>query len=55
MNLPNKLTVSRFALTALFLGVMFSPMPHRETVALGIFAAGGITDFLDGTIARRRA
>ena len=54
MNLPNKLTVSRFALTALFLGVMFSPMPHRETVALGIFAAGGITDFLDGTIARRR-
>ncbi len=54
MNLPNKLTVSRFALTALFLGVMFSPMPHRETIALGIFAAGGITDFLDGTIARRR-
>lgn len=54
MNLPNKLTVSRFALTALFLAVMFSPLPHRETIALAVFAAGGITDFLDGTIARRR-
>lgn len=54
MNLPNKLTVSRFVLTAAFLAVLFSPMPYHETVALGLFIAAGISDFLDGEIARRR-
>src|SRR4051794_25332359 len=54
MNLPNKLTVSRFALTVAFLGVMFSKMPFHETIALVLFCAAGISDFLDGSIARRR-
>ena len=54
MNLPNKLTVSRFILTIAFLAVMFSKMPYHQTIALVLFCAGGITDFLDGTIARRR-
>lgn len=54
MNLPNKLTLSRFALTVAFLAVMFSGMPYRETVALVFFVAAGISDFLDGQIARRR-
>jgi CDP-diacylglycerol--glycerol-3-phosphate 3-phosphatidyltransferase len=54
MNLPNKLTVSRFALTVAFLAVMFSGVRFHETVALVLFIAGGITDFLDGQIARRR-
>lgn len=54
MNLPNKLTVSRFALTIAFLAVMFSAMVFRETIALVLFIAGGITDFLDGQLARRR-
>lgn len=53
MNLPNKLTVSRFVLTVLFLAVMFSRMPFHETIALIFFVAGGISDFLDGYIARR--
>ncbi len=53
MNLPNKLTVSRFAITGVFLVVMFSSMAYRETLALILFVAGGITDFLDGTLARR--
>ena len=53
MNLPNKLTVSRFVLTVAFLAVMFSGVPFHQTVALGLFVAGGITDFLDGYIARR--
>lgn len=53
MNLPNKLTVSRFVLTIAFLGVMFSPVRYHETVALILFVAGGITDFFDGYIARR--
>ena len=54
MNLPNKLTLSRFALTVGFLVVMFSGMPYRETFALALFVAAGISDFLDGQIARRR-
>lgn len=54
MNLPNKLTVSRFALTVAFLAVMFSQVAYHETIALGLFIAAGISDFLDGEIARRR-
>lgn len=66
MNLPNKLTLSRFGLTVAFLAAMFSRpdqdlqnLPattprYHVTVALALFVAAGITDFLDGTIARRR-
>ena len=54
MNLPNKLTLSRFVLTVAFLVVMFSGMKYHETIALVLFVAGGISDFLDGQIARRR-
>lgn len=54
MNLPNKLTVSRFALTAVFLAVIFARFPGNETVALVLFTAAGITDALDGRIARSR-
>ncbi|MCW5551192.1 MAG: CDP-diacylglycerol--glycerol-3-phosphate 3-phosphatidyltransferase [Verrucomicrobiae bacterium] len=54
MNLPNKLTVSRLALTVAFLVVLFSRLPYYETLALVLFSAGGITDFLDGRIARSR-
>jgi CDP-diacylglycerol--glycerol-3-phosphate 3-phosphatidyltransferase len=53
MNLPNKLTLSRFILTIAFLGVMFSEVAFHQTIALALFVAGGITDFLDGYIARR--
>ena len=54
MNLPNKLTLSRFVLTVAFLVVMFSRMRFHETIALVLFCAAGISDFLDGQIARRR-
>lgn len=53
MNLPNKLTVSRFALTALFLWALFSPLKYNHTLALVLFNAAGFTDFLDGWLARR--
>ncbi|HYG33137.1 MAG TPA: CDP-diacylglycerol--glycerol-3-phosphate 3-phosphatidyltransferase [Clostridia bacterium] len=53
MNLPNKLTISRFLFTIGFLVVMFSAVPYHQTLALVLFAAGGISDFLDGYIARR--
>jgi len=54
VNLPNKLTLSRFVLTIGFLVVMFSGMNYYETIALMLFVAAGISDFLDGQIARRR-
>jgi CDP-diacylglycerol--glycerol-3-phosphate 3-phosphatidyltransferase len=54
MNLPNKLTISRFLLTVAFLAVLFSRVNYHETLALVLFIAAGITDLLDGSIARRR-
>jgi len=53
MTLPNKLTISRFVFTVAFLAIMFSQMPFHETIALALFVAGGISDFLDGYLARR--
>lgn len=54
MNLPNKLTVSRFGMTALFLWAVMSRSPLNDTLALFIFAIASLTDLLDGQIARRR-
>src|SRR5450432_3992512 len=56
MNLPNKLTVSRFILTAFFLCALFCPwhIPFRNTLALFFFCVASFTDFLDGKIARSR-
>lgn len=54
MNLPNKLTVSRFALTFAFLVAIFSRFPYNDTVALVLFIIASLTDWLDGSIARRR-
>jgi CDP-diacylglycerol---glycerol-3-phosphate 3-phosphatidyltransferase len=53
MNLPNKLTISRFALTIAFLAVMFSGVRFHETIALALFVAGSLSDFFDGYLARR--
>ena len=53
MNLPNKLTLSRFALTVAFLAAIFSRIPYRETVALALFSMASLTDYFDGKIARR--
>ena len=54
MNLPNKLTVARFGLTVVFLWAMFSRFAFNDTLALFFFCFAGITDFLDGRIARSR-
>ena len=54
MNLPNKLTASRFGLTVVFLWAMFSNFQFHNTLALVFFCLAGVTDFLDGRIARAR-
>src|SRR5438552_8558742 len=53
MNLPNKLTISRFVLTVAFLAVIFSEVRYHETLALLLFGAASLTDYFDGKIARR--
>jgi CDP-diacylglycerol---glycerol-3-phosphate 3-phosphatidyltransferase len=53
LNLPNKLTLSRLALTAVFVVVMFAQFKFHETVALALFVAASLTDYYDGMIARR--
>ena len=54
MNLPNKLTAGRFALTVVFIWAVFAPVPFHYTLALFFFCLAGVTDFLDGRIARVR-
>lgn len=54
MNLPNQLTVSRFALTGLFLVALFARFPASESIALFLFTLAAITDALDGRVARSR-
>ena len=53
MNLPNKLTISRFVLTLAFMVVMFSQIRYRETLGLVLCSAASLTDYFDGKIARR--
>jgi CDP-diacylglycerol--glycerol-3-phosphate 3-phosphatidyltransferase len=54
MNLPNKLTVSRFVLTGFFLLASIWRSPFNDTLALLLFSVAGFTDYLDGKIARSR-
>jgi CDP-diacylglycerol--glycerol-3-phosphate 3-phosphatidyltransferase len=67
MNLPNKLTASRFAMTAAFVTAMAMGLewkelhaPGREagwsfaySAALLLFLAASVTDYLDGYFARK--
>ena len=53
MNLPNKLTVSRFILTVALLAVFFAQFRFSHTLSLILFSAAGLTDYFDGKIARR--
>jgi CDP-diacylglycerol--glycerol-3-phosphate 3-phosphatidyltransferase len=53
MNWANRLTLSRLALTILFVAALSSPWRYAHTTALITFLAAGITDFFDGEIARR--
>ncbi len=53
MNLPNILTTVRFALVPLFIGVFFSSMENSLRYSVIIFIIAGITDVLDGYIARK--
>jgi CDP-diacylglycerol---glycerol-3-phosphate 3-phosphatidyltransferase len=53
MNWANRLTVSRLGLTTLFVLSLNSRWSHAYTTALVLFVVAGITDYVDGEIARR--
>jgi CDP-diacylglycerol---glycerol-3-phosphate 3-phosphatidyltransferase len=53
MNWPNRLTLGRLALTVLFVCSLSSTWAYGRTIALALFLLAGITDYLDGEIARR--
>jgi CDP-diacylglycerol--glycerol-3-phosphate 3-phosphatidyltransferase len=53
MNWANRLTLGRLALTILFVAALNSSWQYGRTTALLIFLIAGVTDFIDGEIARR--
>ena len=61
MNLPNRLTLARIGLTAVFVAALLLPnngwilsnFPYGKTIALSVFVVAALTDWLDGWLARR--
>ena len=54
MNLPNLLTLSRIALSFLFIRYLLAPGLEAKIAALAVFVIAAFTDLWDGRIARRR-
>ena len=54
MNVPNGLTVGRLGLTVVLLALLSLPglIPWARTWALIVFGVAGLTDYLDGRLAR---
>ena len=52
-NIPNLLTLARIILIPLVLIVFYLPLEHAGPLAAILFAVAGITDWLDGYLARR--
>jgi CDP-diacylglycerol---glycerol-3-phosphate 3-phosphatidyltransferase len=53
MNIPNTLTVLRILLIPVFVLVFYLPYQWSFLVSAGIFGLAGITDWLDGYLARK--
>src|SRR5213595_3154784 len=53
MNWANRITLSRLGLTVLFVLTLNSSWQYARTAALIIFLIAGLSDFVDGEIARR--
>src|SRR5947208_7551664 len=53
MNWANRITLSRLGLTVLFVVALNSSWQYARTTALVIFLIAGLTDLIDGEIARR--
>lgn len=53
MNLPNLLTLSRIVMIPVFVVVFYLPVEWSYIVSASIFALAGVTDWLDGYLARK--
>src|SRR6201998_23416 len=53
MNWANRLTLGRLLLTIIFVAALSSSWQYGRTLALVVFLLAGISDFVDGEIARR--
>jgi len=53
LNLPNILTLLRIALIPVFVGIFYLPFSWAHFATAGVFALAGVTDWLDGWLARR--
>ena len=54
MNTANKLTMVRVALIPVFLAILYIGFPGSSYAAMAVFIIAGLTDMLDGYIARSR-
>lgn len=53
MNTPNKITIFRMFIAPLFLVLYFLNFKYKMLVSAIIFAAGAVTDAIDGHLARK--
>lgn len=53
MNLPNRITLIRIFLVPVFIIMFLIDFPYHYTVAVLIFIAASVTDFIDGYLARK--
>ena len=53
LQAPNLLTLGRIALVPFFVAAFWLPEPALHWAAFGLFALAGVTDWLDGWLARR--
>ena len=58
LNVPNLITLSRIILIPLLIGLFYFPDTwlaehHKNVVATSVFILAGVTDWLDGYLARR--
>lgn len=54
MNVPNKLSLLRCALTPVFMALMLINFPYHYAAALLVFIFASLTDLWDGRIARKQ-
>ena len=52
MNVPNILTLSRMGLAGVLMALLAISFPFSKSLALIVFVVAGITDYLDGYLAR---
>lgn len=54
MNLANLLTLSRIPMMFIIVGLMYMAWSGAATLAFVLFVVAGVTDWLDGLVARRQ-